>query len=698
VCDPTRRGPRGRIGTAVGGEPAPSNLLQYGSARPPLWSPHPGEMVASMAFKSPQTAIKNFSNLQKSVVMPVAVNNLYEFEDFRLDEQKRTLLRRNEPVPLTRKAFETLLVLVQNDGKLVSKDELMKAVWPNSFVEESNLTQTIFLLRKALGETRNKRYIMTVPGLGYRFAASVRQVQPNGPTAADSTVAAEQAKTPPRRRWWIRATAATVVIAVAVVAAGWWPARPRPKSLTVAVLPFENLGRDSATEPFADALTDEVIRSLSLTDGLTVRSRTSSLALKGKRLLAADAGGQLGANYLVEGSVLQAGGQLRVNVELVRARDDVSLWSQRFDRTLTDMFALQDEISRGIVNSLRVKLGPRRSRYETNLEAYELYLRGRQAMESFPTGGRPVAAMAVQYFMQAIRQDANNALPYAGMADALLAVEQNLGKMEQVIRPAGMADALLALDQNLGKATPADALLPHAKAAAARAVELDPLLSESQSALAAIRAREYAWQDAERGFRRAIELNPNNALAHLQLGFLLIVAYGRAEDGVAEVRRATALDPLSPYVNTELGHALLLAGRYHEAAEQLRKAIVLDPTRGRPHNLLGRALYLEGRPAEAVDAFVTSDAAWVPCAEVRAGRRGEAVSRLHEQLRSPKLWRPVAQTYSCLGDEEHALAYLEKMAAEDEPGLPEMLQAPEQVWMRPNPRFPALRKQANLTP
>jgi hypothetical protein len=187
---------------------------------------------------------------------------------------------------------------------------------------------------------------------------------------------------------------------------------------------------------------------------------------------------QLGADYLVEGSVLQSGDQLRVNLELVRARDDVSLWSGRFDRKLTDILTIQDEISRGIVSGLRLKLGPRRSRYETNLEAFELYLRGRQVMESFPTRGRPVASVAIQYFEQAIAKDEHYALTYAGMADALIAI-----------------------DLNMGRAAPLNPL-PRAKAAAARAVELDPMLSESQSALAAIRAREYAWQEAEQGFRR----------------------------------------------------------------------------------------------------------------------------------------------------------------------------------------------------
>ena len=200
-------------------------------------------------------------------------------------------------------------------------------------------------------------------------------------------------------------------------------------------------------------------------------------------------------------------------------------------------------------------------------------------MTSFPAKGRFIANRAIQYFEQAIAKDANYAIAYAGIADVLLSV-----------------------DRNMGAAAP-PTTFARAKAAAERAVELDPMLSEGQSALASIRAREYAWQDAERGFRRAIELNSNNALAHLELGAAVLVHHDRFEEGLDEVGRAAALDPLSPYVNTEFGRALLLAGRFSEAVDQLSKAIALDPDRTAPYTLTGRALYLQGKVAEALLAF-----------------------------------------------------------------------------------------------
>ena len=247
-------------------------------------------------------------------------------------------------------------------------------------------------------------------------------------------------------------------------------------------------------------------------------------------------------------------------------------------------------------------------------------------------------------------------------------------------------------------------ILSEAKDAAERAIELDPMLSEGHSAVASIRAREYAWQEAERGFRQAIDLNPNNALAHLELGTSVLVVQGRFDEGLREVRRALALDPLSPYVNTEVGAALILAGRYGEAVDQLRKASSLDPSRTRPYNLLGRALTLHGKPDEALEAFDetikrgSTSPEWLACAEVRAGRRDKALSVLQQQLSAARPSRHLARTYACLGDEERALEHLKKWFTQNEPGLAEILQAPELAAMRTNPRVAELRKQVNLTP
>jgi TolB-like protein/Tfp pilus assembly protein PilF len=478
------------------------------------------------------------------------------------------------------------------------------------------------------------------------------------------------------RIWWIAAAVATAVIVALTL---WWRAQTRDASFSVAVLPFENLNRDPDTDYFVDGLTDEIIRNLSIIEGLTVPSRTSSFALRGKSLNAHEAGKQLGADYLIEGSVQHAGDQLRVNAALIRVRDDSRLWSERFERKLTDVFAIQDEISRGIVNTLRLKLSPGRRQYETNLGAYDDYLRARQLMASFPTQGRPIAVPAMEYFERAIAKDPHYALAYAGLADAYLAVERNVGAQSPIGRVG----------------------VPRARETAARAVELDPMLSEAHSAMASLRAREYAWHDAEQRYRRAIELNPNNALARLGLGYSVLLVQGRFEEGLNEIRRAVQLDPLSPYINTEYGRALVMAGRYDEATGQLRKAIALEPTRNRPYGELANVLSLQARHDEAfsvLDEAVKRGANQLlikdPCIYARAGRRDEALALVRQ--RTVQIERVVARAYACLGQSDEVLDHLEKALEANEPNLPEIVQSPEMAPMHTNPRFAVVRKKLNL--
>src|SRR5262245_25333186 len=218
------------------------------------------------------------------------------------------------------------------------------------------------------GEGNADPLIIELPKGGYRPA--FRQVA----AAVDEGIGRTEPTVPSSRLWLV--VAAVVVFAAVVVSGSWWWLRARSVPLTIAVLPLDNLARDPATDYVADGLTDEIIRNLSVIEGLTVRSRTSSFALKGKVPNAREAGSALAVDYILEGSVLNTGEQLRVNAELVRARDDFTLWSGRFDRQLSDVFAIQDQVARGIVESLRLKLGSGRRRYETNLEAYDLYLRG----------------------------------------------------------------------------------------------------------------------------------------------------------------------------------------------------------------------------------------------------------------------------------------------------------------------------------
>jgi TolB-like protein/Flp pilus assembly protein TadD len=476
-----------------------------------------------------------------------------------------------------------------------------------------------------------------------------------------------------RRRAW-RFTAAAVVLGLAVAAfVLWQAARPRAKP-AIAVLPFLNLSSDPDGAYFGDGLADEITGLLSRTEGLEVIARTSAFALRDARLDAREIGARLNATVLVEGSVQKSPDRLKVIVQLIRAADGKHLWANTYERTMRDVFATEEEIAASVVNALRLKLGGRR-RYTDNPEAFERYLRGRYAYDQGPAGARA----ALRCFEEAVASDASYALAYAGIANAVLAM--------QMFHQLTYAEARR-----------------RAMAAVERAFQLDPALPEAYTALAEIKTWEYAWPEAERAFRRAIALNANDAQAHADLGHLVLAPQGRFEDALPEVRRALALDPLSLATNESALYTLFMAGRYRDAEDQARKLPPL-PFRGLAQGLLARAISLEGRHAEAMEAMHAAerlgDRDWKPaCVAARAGRREEALQKLHEQVPparpTPAPIRRFFLIYACLGDKDRALEYAEKMYAEHEPLLPTFLTYPETAWLRTDPAFAALRERIGL--
>jgi TolB-like protein len=327
-----------------------------------------------------------------------------------------------------------------------------------------------------LGEGKDDQLIIELPKGGYvpifrHGAAELREVPQARPASAHPGFR--------QKRAWI--AAAIVCVIAALGAFGWWRMQQQSEPIAIAVLPLTNLNQDQAEDYFADGLTSEIIRNLSIIDGLATRSEASSFALKTKPQKASEAGKQLEADYLVEGSVLRSGPQLRINVQLVRVSDDLPLWSGRYDRELTDIFAIQDEISRSIVNNLRLKLGRGRRRYETSTEAYDLYLRARALHV------RPVeSSQTISLFEEAIQKDPAFSPAYAGLA-AVRAVRSSNSNFDA---PEEVAEL---------------------HAAAQKAIELDPLSAESYDALGAAYARDGRWEQSEKSFRRAIELHREDA-------------------------------------------------------------------------------------------------------------------------------------------------------------------------------------------
>jgi TolB-like protein len=451
---------------------------------------------------------------------------------------------------------------------------------------------------------------------------------------------------------------------VVAAAASWWLLRLNAP-IPIAVLPLVSLSPDPAHEYFADGLTGEIIRNLSIIDGLAVRSQTSSFAFKGKPQNVREAGKQLAADYILEGSVQRLGQQLRITAQLIRVRDDFSLWSAKYDQELTDVFAIQEDISRSIVNELRLKLGHGRRRYETSLEAYDLYLRAR----ALQIHGGAGFDKSIDPLEEAIAKDPSFAPAYAALARAY---SLRSGQFRTVI-----PDEVRKL-----------------RATVEQAIRLDPLLAEAQGALGLLYARDARWVESEKSFRRAIDLDRGSSAAHIEFAGSLLRPLGRVEVALYILRIAEKNDPLSPQLKSVLGDVLISAGLYDEAARYCNKL----PADYRDKNgCLGRALLFQGRTEEAIRILINSDnpadRAALGYAYARSGRREEAEKLAIDVSRSPL---QQAVIFAGLGDKERTLEALDRMAVVGPVRMAWILSHPELALLRGDPRLKALRKRVGL--
>jgi len=466
-----------------------------------------------------------------------------------------------------------------------------------------------------------------------------------------------------RGKWrWALAAFACATLLLAAIGLRRFTGQSAP--IPIAILPLYNLSPDPANDYFADGLTGEIIRNLSILDGLAVRSQTSSFAFKGKARNVREAGRQLDVEYILEGSVMRAGQQLRINAQLVRVRDDFPLWSGRYDREATDIFAIQDEISRGIVNSLRLKLGRGRRRYETSAEAYNLYLRA-LAYGKGPGDRGYGSKEQMVLFQQAAAKDPSFAPAYSGLASAL-------GYRSGTDR----FDAAERAEQ-----------VSQMREAAERAVQLDPLLAEAHEALGSMYARDAKWQMSEKSFRRALELDPNDSSLRSVFVNNLLLPLGRLEESVAEMRLAERSDPLSAYIQWTLFRTLLIAGHLDEAIKHCEKPCI-------------DAMLLQGRAAEAIPILEglysgdlsRSGSGILGRAYAHAGRREDAERVARFQ------WRPTEQAaiFTDLGDKDRAIGALERATRLGPVRFGRELTHPEFVPLRSDPRVKALRKKVGL--
>ena len=514
------------------------------------------------------------------------------------------------------------------------------------------------------GEGASNPVVIQVPKGGYVPVFAPREDSRSGAIAR-------------HRRW----PAVAVLTAAAVVLAsfGFWSTVRRHDPVRIAVLPFVNLSAHPSSEYFVDGLTDELIRNLSVIEGLIVRSRTSSFVWKDRPPDVREAGRELGVDFVLEGSVLREGDELRVNAQVIRVRDDAPIWSGRYRRKATDVFAIQDEISLGIVNNLRVHLGRGRRRYETSVEAYDHYLHANAlASPSVLFSERePVPASSpeerflhsIRAYQSAIAKDPHFAPAYAGLAIGLA--------IHSVQFPA---------------VHPPDEL-ENMRTAQVRALELDPLLPEAHHAAAMASARDGQWQEAERRFRRAIELDPNQSAIRSNYAYWLLAALGRHADALEQLKAAQKADPLSADVRRTTALVLIAAGRYDEAAVHCAELPANDQCMARVRAGQGRfddvIQLLEHHP----DVRRSPQAkGFLAYAYARSGRRLEAET----SVSASRFPNEQALTYAGLADHDRAIEALERMAVLGPQQIGLYLDYPELALVRGDVRVKALRHQVGL--
>ncbi|HVQ36863.1 MAG TPA: winged helix-turn-helix domain-containing protein [Pyrinomonadaceae bacterium] len=658
--------------------------------------------------------------------------HFYEFGPFRLDPAERLLLRDDRPVPLTPKAFDTLVALVGKNGHLVSKDELMREVWGDSFVEENNLDKSISALRKALGED-SAQYIATVRGAGYRFLGNVREG-----SSAESIVLHEHTRThivieddedesiPTQkniktesqlvrqelpaaqttgtsRKWPLVALiSCSILLGLTALVflfrtqpgglatpsptvsgdTGTLPAQPK----TLAVLPFKPLV-GKARDPYLEmGIADSLITRLSNVRQLVVRPTSAVQKFTQPERDPAAAGRELGVETVLDGSIQRQGDRLRVTVQLVSVKDGSQLWGKTFDEKFTDIFAMQDAISVKVAEALAIKLSGEEERglakrYTEKTEAYELYLKGRYFWARFSPVDHQKAA---QYFNQAIAKDPTYALAYSGLGDTYGASSTN---------------SWIAPSEGY----------PKAMAAVKKALELDENLAEAHCTLGALTMFYLLdWANAEREYQRAIELNPNYSMTY-ELYSYLLTATGRLTEAIEMAKRGLEADPLSIPLSNDVGQAYYQARRYDEALKQHQKSKELDPNQNGTYAAMGFTYEQKGMYAEAIASYqkgidiserTPSFLAMMGHAYAASGRRDEALKILSEltEMSGNKHVAPydLAILYTGLGEKDKAFEQLGK-AIEGRSGWVIYLNV-EPLFdpLRSDPRYKALLKRINL--
>lgn len=627
---------------------------------------------------------------------------MYRFGEFALDPGRRTLFRADSPIALTPKAFDVLFFLLQNPNRLVRKEELLQAVWGDTFVEDGNLTQYISHVRKALGDNEDSRLIVTIARKGYQFAGEV-VVSQSGPVFQNEQKVhvAEQADVAPTSEFPRMETVPSIwksgrTIAIAALSLSLLPvvgyfswrhfrpaADPRTGRVMLAVLPFENLTGDPNKEYLADGLTEQLISWLGRLnpEQLGVIARTSVMGYKHKDERPDQIGHDLSVQYVLENSLREGGGRIRLTSQLIQVRDQSHLWSQDYDYPAKDILDVEDNVAKAVAGEIQLRLTSQQESkvsqpHLVNPEAFDAYLRGYYFFEH--SAADKDTEMAEIYFEKAIQLDPNYALAWVGLS-RVRNWEGNVGLI-----PMQKGHQL-------------------AREAVQRALALDPNLPEANSQLGRIREYDdFDWAEAETSFRKAMALAPEDP-TYINQEAEWSAKLGHFDEALNLARKALDLDPLNAASWTSLGEIRVMAGQLDEGEADFKKALELNPDfwsgpiwlslidlmKGQPQNALKEAERIQ----DAAQRLATTAIAYNALVH-----RKESDAALRELIAKFSATAPtdIAEVYAGRNQRDEAFEWLDRAYAQHDNGVAEITLNPLLSRLRGDPRFDALLKKLNL--
>jgi TolB-like protein/DNA-binding winged helix-turn-helix (wHTH) protein len=629
------------------------------------------------------------------------------FKTFRLDTANHLLWRNGDRVPLAPKAFDVLAYLVEHAGRVVTQDEILEALWSETYVNPEVLRKYILEIRRVLGDRpNNPEFIETLPKRGYQFIAAVtvestpelpdvltsHATEEHGTEKSDGPAIApskRESLSGKRRFWKLALVPVLLLVLLAAVMVGYHLVSqkrrnsvPIASSASIAVLPFADMSPAKDHEYFSDGLAEQLIDDLAKVSGLKVTGRSSAFQFKGKNEDVRDVGRTLGVANVLEGSVWREGNHVRITAELIKADDGFQLWSQTYDREIKDIFAVQDEIALAATQALQVKLlGGNAQPVASNLhsanpEAYQAYLQAKYFSGRGPS--KEDLGKALAYADTAIKLDEKYAPTWALR-----------GSVQNMMAESGLIDPTKGFR--------------NARDDAERAIELDPTLASAYLALAATQIScDWEWYAANTSITKAAALEPGGVEV-LRMSSYLSRILGNLDQAIKLYEEAVALDPLNINSYSGLGYLLYAAGRYEEAQAALQKALDLNPQATYVHLTLDKILIAEGKPQQALGNIEKEPIEWGKftghaLAYHALGREQDSNAALAALIAKYHNLAPyqIAQVYAYRGQSDKSFEWLERAYEQRDPGLPEIKSNPLFKKLHHDSRYRELLKKMHL--